>query len=235
MRIVGLLSFYDEKPGWLAAAVASMAPFADHVVAVDGAYAAYPGGRARSPVGQSEAICDTARACQVGCTVYEPQTVWAGGEVAKRAFMFRLAEAITTPDDWYFVLDADEVVSEVGLDVPATLVATEHDAAQVTCWQHRGHYEPQERPFVTDLVEQQQLRKFFRAIPGLTVAVNHYTYILPDGRHLWGHGVPLEPAEGMAELKVEHHTKGRDLWRANQSRCYYERRDEQQLERQEVA
>lgn len=237
MKIVGLVSWYDEKPDFLAACVASMASFVDHVVAVDGAYIMYPGGKAQSPTGQVEAIRETARACHLGCTVHEPQERWGGNEVEKRAFMFSLAETVAKDaNDWYFVLDADEVVSEVGMDVRETLLTSEHDVGQVTCWQHRGHYEPQERPFVSEMVEQQQLRKFFRAIPGLTVTLNHYTYVVPDGRHMWGMGgpVPLEQPEDMPLLKVEHRNKGRDLWRAQQARSYYERRDELKIETQET-
>jgi hypothetical protein len=228
MRIIGLISWYDEKPEWLAAAVASMAPFVDHVVAVDGAYMAFPGGKARSPAGQAEAVREAARACKLGVTVHEPQERWGGGEVQKRSFLFRLAETVSRDEnDWYFVLDADELVTDVGVDVRATLMDTGQDVGQVTLWEHRGHYDPDERPFVSDMVEQQPARRFVRAVRGLTVLGNHFTYVTPDGRQLWGAGtqVPLELPEDLAKVLVEHRNKGRDLCRAEQAKGYCDRRE----------
>ena len=61
-RVVGLLSWYDEAPSWLAACVASFAPHIDALVAVDGPYAAFPhNGKAKSSPEPAEAIqrvCD---------------------------------------------------------------------------------------------------------------------------------------------------------------------------------
>src|SRR6266498_603798 len=42
VRIYGLLSWYDERQDWLAAAVTSAAKLCDGIIAVDGAYALFP-------------------------------------------------------------------------------------------------------------------------------------------------------------------------------------------------
>jgi hypothetical protein len=39
MKIIGLLSFYDESPAWLSACVAGIGRWCDGLIAVDGAYA----------------------------------------------------------------------------------------------------------------------------------------------------------------------------------------------------
>jgi hypothetical protein len=42
MSVVGLISWWDESPTWLAASITSLGRFCDHVVALDGRYALYP-------------------------------------------------------------------------------------------------------------------------------------------------------------------------------------------------
>lgn len=232
MRIVALLSWYNERPDWLAAGVASLAPFADHIIAVDGAYFLYPDGKRNSPSGQAEAIRETARAVGLGCTLFEPQERWLGNEVEKRSLMFRLGETVATPEDWYFVLDGDEVVSDIGCDVKAKCAETQHDCGEVAFWRHRDHYKPEQMPFVTSMVEEHNIRVMFRAIPGLRVEGNHYTYVTPDGRRLWGNpaDAPVEPVEDFTDIRIQHRTKERDLWRADEARKYYARRDELNIE-----
>jgi hypothetical protein len=227
--ICGLLSWYQEKPGWLAATVASMQPFCDHIVAVDGAYFLYPGGRAHSGTDQAEAIRETARSLNMGCTIHEPQKRWAGNETEKRSTMFRLGECATTSEDWYFVIDGDEVVTDTGGDLRARVAEARRDVGEVTLWKHRDLYHPSERPFVTPLVESQTIRVMFRAIRGLSVVGNHYTYVTPDGRFLWGKE-NLEPAEDFTTVRLEHRNGQRDLWRAKESRDYYATRDDLNIE-----
>jgi hypothetical protein len=229
VRIVGLLSWYNENPAWLGAAVTSLAPFASHVVALDGAYVLYPGHQPRSPGGQSTAIAEAARAAGMGCTIHEPATCWTGNEVEKRDAMFRLAETVSEPDDWYFVLDGDEVVTSAPADLAVRCEKTALDVAEVTHWQYRKHYEPHERPFVTDFKEQRHMRLMFRAIRGLRVIGRHYDRSTPDGRNLWGEGAS-EPAEDFSDVRVEHRKDSRDLYRNNDAKIYYKRRDELNVE-----
>ncbi len=95
MRLIGILSWYDERPDWLAATVASLAKAqVSHLVAVDGRYALYPDSRPSSPGVQHDAIVETCRGAGMGLTMHIPTEPWAGNEVAKRTFCFELAETV---------------------------------------------------------------------------------------------------------------------------------------------
>lgn len=109
-RVIGILSWWDESPTWLAATIASMARVCDHIVAVDGRYAHYQDRRLRSGAEQHDAIVETARGCGVGLTLHTGNHVWST-EMAKRTHCFRLASLeAETFRDWMFILDGDEVL-----------------------------------------------------------------------------------------------------------------------------
>lgn len=232
-RIIGLLSWYSESAVWLAQTVASAAKCCDHVVAVDGAYGLYPEGRNRSSAEQGAIITDVAAGYGMGVTVHTPKDRWHGNEVEKRSFMFALAETIAEPNvDWYFVLDGDEVILDVPSDFRHRLATTDLDAGEVTFWEHQ---DPQQDPKLAAAARQFEwsghhrfpIRTLFRAIPGLRVETNHYTYKTPDGRLLWGNEAEAEqvPALDCQDVLIEHRTHLRDLARRNAARDYYKRRD----------
>src|SRR6266498_2079930 len=137
MKLIGILTWYDEAPSWLAACVSSMIQHAqiDHLVAVDGAYGLVPGGRAFSGFEQHQVIDEVCRATPVGLTMFTPQEPWLGNEVEKRSFAFELAEIITDgEDDWYLVLDADEVVTH-SFGIREILEQTEYDLGMVSLFE----------------------------------------------------------------------------------------------------
>jgi hypothetical protein len=222
---------------WLAATVASAAKVCDHLVAVDGAYFLYPEGRNRSSSEQAAIITDTATALGMGVTVHTPAEKWEGNEVEKRSFMFRLAEAVAKAGDWYMVLDGDEVVLDVPSDFKQRLAATDLDVGEATFWEHQ---DPEQDPKLAKAARQFEwsghhrypIRILFRAIPGLKVETNHYTYITPDGRLLWGNTTDQEmvPALDCRDLLIEHRTHMRDLARRADAQRYYKTRDEQRIE-----
>lgn len=231
-RIIGLISWYDERPDWLAGLVASLSKCADHVVAVDGAYFLYPEGRRVSTSGQAEAIRETARSLDMGCTIHEPQRVWAGNEVEKRQALFTLGEAVSEPEDWYFHIDGDELVTDVGTDLRRECAAAGARgliAGEVNLWRYRDHYKPDERPFVTALREEQPSRQLFKAERGIRVTRNHYTYHTPDGRMLRGDS-PSDEAADFSFVAVQHRHGERDLWRNHNADGYYKRREELGIE-----
>ena len=82
-RIIGLVSWWDESPTWLAATVASMSRFCDHIVALDGRYALYPDQRLQSGTAELYAIIETARAAGVGITLHTAPRTYAD-EMEKR-------------------------------------------------------------------------------------------------------------------------------------------------------
>lgn len=111
-KVIGILSWWDESPTWLAATVASMARVCDHIVAVDGRYFHYDDRRNRSGAEQHEAIVETARGAGVGLTLHSSNRPWPT-EMAKRTHCFKLASLEAEPfRDWLFILDADEVLIE---------------------------------------------------------------------------------------------------------------------------
>ena len=107
MKICGILSWYDEAPHWLATAVAGFARVCDLIVAVDGAYALYPGARPCSHPQQAEAVLSAAEAAGVACLLHRPQKLFFGNEVEKRNLTLRLAAPFLGEDDWVLAFDAD--------------------------------------------------------------------------------------------------------------------------------
>ena len=238
--MIGLLSWYDEAESWLAATVSSFAPILDHLVAIDGAYAAYPGGRARSDVGQAETILRTADAVGLGVTVVSPRDVWFGNEVEKRSALFRYGLAEATPyEDWFVVVDGDEVLTKYPSDLRVRLEYLDADAAEVTLWNRENWGEI--APDVADRMvlppeSRTSLRMFFRAFPGTHAHGRHDVYIGndPDGEPvvLWGPDpIGPVPAANLLSVEVEHRSTKRAAQRRKAAYDYYKTRDALGLER----
>lgn len=176
-RIIALLSFYDENPAWLERCILSLEHInCDRLVAVHGAYRHYPDAQAACDTGELRAISTAATVAGVHCTTIAPAKVW-DTEIQKRNFMFEVAEQQARPQDWYFVIDADEFITSAPTNVKPRLAATPFDVAAVEL-KEPGH------PLGTMMFPTHP--KFFRAIPGLRAVNDHFTYTLPDGRKLWG-------------------------------------------------
>lgn len=107
MRVVGVLSWFQESPSWLSVAVAGFARVCDHIVAVDGSYSLLPGARPCSPPEQAEAVLAAAESQNVSCLVHRPAKLFYGNEVEKRNWSLQLAGAGLTTSDWILVFDAD--------------------------------------------------------------------------------------------------------------------------------
>lgn len=239
MKVVGLLSWYDESPSWLAATVASFAPILDHLVAIDGAYAAYPGARARSDVGQAETILRTADAAGIGVSIVEPRETFFGNEVEKRSLLFRYGLVEATPyEDWFVVFDGDEVLTKAPADLRTRLAYIREDAAEITLWQRENWGEV--APNVADGIplpgeSRGSLRMFFRALPNLRVHGRHDVYVGErDGEDVivWGPDpIGPAPAASLLDVEVEHRSTKRDAARRNASYEYYRTRDALGLEK----
>lgn len=217
MKIIGALSWYDEPEQGLTRTVRSLAGVADELVAYDGAYAAFPGAQARptSPDGQRQAIIRAARESGITAHVLTPAKAWEGGEVEKRAriteFAARLADG-----GWVFVIDGDETVLKTQNGWHARLAATDRVVAEV---------EFREGDSVV------KARRFFRALPGLTVEALHYRYVTGDGRVLWGNlNEPQEPTEDLSARFSMLHLPLRTGERQERRRAYYRRRNAEKIE-----
>ena len=238
-RVFALLSWYDESPSWLAATIASIAPFVDHVIAVDGAYGHYPDARAFSDREQANTIVAACEGAQLGCTLHRQNHYWAGGEVEKRTVMFKLANAIAEPFvDWLWVIDADCTVTACPPDLHQQLAECKRDAIEIFLWERRDYIG--DVPQVAQSVPLptaggQRLRCIFRCLENMHVRDAHYVYIGTDRdgveRIVWGHGaMPVEDGEYWSDIHIEHRSIWRDAYRRNNAQAYYQRRDELMLE-----
>lgn len=239
MKVVALISWWEESPAWLAATVSSAAKLCDHVVAVDGAYALMPGGTARSEPTQAEVVLRTCDALGMGCTIVRPKDIWHGNEVEKRTFCFAECRNVVTPgEDWIIVLDGDDVLTHVPEDTRMRLELTEMDVAEVLLWD-RETWIKEETAAAAQALELpphsvQKQRRIFRAAEQIDVVGAHFCYRARTGDEVswyWGtddHG--LAPALRLHEVRIEHRTKHRDLWRKQQAQDYYERRNALKIE-----
>lgn len=130
MRIIALLAFYAEPAADLLRCAESLElAGVDHLVAVDGRYAAFP--EQATDQFASNVLRFATRANHMGLTLHEPMVPWAGNECEKRTFMHRLAHAVGEAGDWHFVIDADERVDVAPADLRDTLRAATERVARV--------------------------------------------------------------------------------------------------------
>jgi len=211
MRVVGLLSWYEEPASWLAATVAALARLCDHVIAVDGPYAQFPGALRKPASGseQADVIAHTAAGAGIGCTVHTPRSPWWGGEVEKRDWMFRAAELVTTESDWLLVVDADEVLTDVPPDTKRLLAASANDVAEVRIWDRDG----------SEVLD----RRLLRAQRGIRVEGAHYVWTSPQGVLRGNTTQDLAPAEPLWDVRMEHRYRHRNEDRQAAKRSYYAR------------
>lgn len=212
MKIIGLLNWYEEDPAWLAECVASAARLCDHLIAVDGPYARFPGALRKpfSGTEQADVILRTAAGAGMGCTIHQSRQPWWGGkwggEVEKRDFMFKLGASFATPEDWFFRIDADEVLTHIPIGVRDLLEHSPYHVAEVTLWEREasGH--------IGELVDtvndyQQPFRCLFRALPGIRIEQTHYTVTAEvDGERKTLNGLRQIPAETLWDMRLEHRT-----------------------------
>lgn len=217
MKIIGLLSWYEEDPAWLAEAVAGASRVCDHIVAVDGAYGRFPGADKKpfSSTEQARTIQSAAAGAGIGCTIHVRRDPWVGNEVEKRDFMYRLGSVYAEPGvDWFYIFDADEIVTAAPPGFRSLLATSERDVAEATIWE-RG-----------DLDTGYAQRRFFRALPGIGCQQAHYVVTaVVDGdlRILNGNETfhNLARTEDLTSVRMEHRTEARtDLRKALKTNYY---------------
>lgn len=212
MKVIGLLSWYEEPASWLAETVASAAKLCDHLIAVDGPYAEFPFALTKPASGteQADVITHTAAGAGMGCTVHASRQPWQGNEVEKRSFMFDLAMTITTTDDWLLVIDADEVLSQVPDDTREVLGKTEADVGELQIWE-RGD---QDKAFTQ--------RRLFRALRGIRYQDCHYVVTAP-GKLLSGDPRVhrLVSTVDLSGVHLDHRSSKRGAVRTGLKNQYY--------------
>lgn len=242
MRIIGVLSWYDESEAWLAQCVASAARCCDHLVAVDGAYHLFPGGRARSPWGQAEAVIGACEAAGVGVTLHRPDSVWYGNEVEKRNHSLALARTCGGPDDWLLVLDADCVVSHVGEMLRSDL---EQADTPVAVCDVIDSLDPGASEAMTEFVRTHMApanwvtkgRLLYRNLDDLAYGPRHYLLSATwQGERAWLWGHPeyhdncLDACDVGQQLLITHRNRFRAAERMSRAGDYYRLRDELEIE-----
>lgn len=224
MKIVGLLSWFSEQPEKLHRTITSTAPLIDELVCLDGRYALFPHASNRSTHKEIEAIQEACGAAGLPVQIHqvdEPFDGKWGGEVAKRASLFRLgAEAGA---DWFYVFDADTHVEQID-DGWRQMLEQETELNVGTVMVADGglaHPHPM----------------FFRALPGLTVRERHWRYLVPGGPVLWDYPAFITQRKRIptfTKIVVEHETRDRTSERAAARERYYELRDKARIETEPV-
>ncbi len=127
LTVTAALCWWNERPADLAACVAGAAQIADRLVALDGAYARYPGATVTSDPRQAKAIRAACDKAGIECLILEPDRLWAG-QIEKRSYLLALA---TVGSDWLVTLDADHVISTDRAAVRAELRNSTADIVEV--------------------------------------------------------------------------------------------------------
>jgi hypothetical protein len=220
VKVIALVSFFDERADWLSACVASLAKCVDHVVAVDGAYRLFPQAAGHSGDIQAGAIIGTAQALGLGVTYMAPSGPWMRNEVEKRNHALELTLAECEPDvDWILVIDADSLVTQVPSDFKAVLEDTKENV---------GSY------YLTEDFEggtgKYPARYLYRAHPSLHIRYAHFDYRREQNGQevcLWENGgLPCCPTD----LVVEHRRDKRNEQRNKRDSQYYLLRDAHKIE-----
>lgn len=230
-RLIALLSWFNEPDAVLSQCLSGLKyAGVDHVVALDGKYELFPGKEHLSPASQQGLLVLACRSMGMGCTLYVPPAPWPG-EVEKRNHLFNMGLVEAWPGDWFLVVDADIVVTNVPGDLKKRLAQAPEgvDAACVTVRDMSAAVA--QRP---DWPEYFDIRPLFRAQPIQTVG-NHHTYTTLDGRELWGaFGEDSEknPALDLRELvEIQHRPGSRGQDRQLAQAAYYGAREESGIER----
>lgn len=208
--IVAVCCWYDEDPAMLQHCVSSWGGLCDVVVAVDGAFSEFPGGRSSSPDDQREAILRGAQDGGMRALIYRPGRMVS--QVEKRSLAFRIADNVASWGDWLLVVDSDE---EVDADVEAAkraLAGTALAVAEVEAELEGGVPVPQ--------------RRLIRA--GLDVRCErlHYRYVTRNGTVLWGEPYEQQVTAVPVPVRLRHRRDLRSPERQARSAVYYERRVE---------
>lgn len=230
--ICALMAFYDDPPDAIERAIRSVEGLATHLVAVDGAYASFPGGEAHSHAELPERIREAAFAIGIDLLLYMPEDVWVGGEPEKRDRMFRMGDA--TGADWFTVLDSDfRFTYPEGQNAVFEVLdgALGFEVGEVELIDYLTNAETNERERIVS-----KLPLFYRAAgyAPIRVGPTHYhTRREGSGTHLWGcANTPRVPWFDMTGVvSVEHEWWHRDDNRQIRKWTYYFQRDQAELEK----
>lgn len=231
MIVTAALPWWGERPEDLDACIRGLAGVADRVIALDGAYARYPGATASSAPAEADAIRKAAKDVGLDCLILTPDKVWAG-QVEKRS---HLLAAASVGSDWIATVDADHVVTANREHVRYVLERVREDVLEVPYRTPlnpaRGIKDAAVGKWHIDQAEGVQfIPHLWRVLPGLRVERYHWWYsaMKPLGRvWLWG-GDGRYPGTyhgRMDEYEVEHRTLFRTKEQIRASRAFLNDRE----------
>ena len=242
-RIIGLVSFWDESPTWLAATIASLARFCDHAVVLDGRYALFPDNRLQSGSAEHYAAVDAARAAGLGLTLHTAPRTFPD-EMEKRSHLFKLGMVEAEPlRDWFFVLDADEVVvespsrEEVHAHLAAGLAERDERGHTATFWERTDPHADEQRSRMSSVMPveyryEASTPRFWLAHHDMRVVGYHYNYVGEDEagvtRELWGQDGLVDRVRWgslCGRVVIENRNRLRAMVRDRDRQSYYEQRD----------
>lgn len=224
--VTAALIWFNERPEDLERCVRGMATIADRLVAVDGAYARYPGAKIGSPIYQVDAIARTAKEVGIEVMAIVPMDrLWAG-QVEKRSFALRTA---SQDSDWVAVVDADWVISGDREKARAELAGYNDniDVVSVPFYTPPGNGQVASTWHTSVSDTQEWMPHLFRALPEMTVEKYHWHIGARKGKDLvwlWGNagdGRPtLPPHQLQAPYQIEHRTLQRTEEQVRASRAF---------------
>lgn len=217
MKVVAILCWFDEPSEWLEKLPLSLKGVATHLVALDGRYSRFPSERDESPQENYTAL-------QNGCEragielLLDRGRVYEGDEVEKRTHSFQLAETLTSPDDWYMIIDGDMYAHTLKPHATNRLLRStdKHVAAA--------------RLVEDGKVQCEGFPTFFRAHRGLRCDTNHYTYVTDSGLILRGDAKADVVPFVQSPVILHHFNKKRPKERAALAERYYKLRQEDRTE-----
>ena len=231
MKIYALLNWYDERPDWLAATVASASKLCDGIIAVDGAYFLFPDSLRypTSGASQATAIMETALSLDMSCTIHVPDGPWSGNEVGKLQALFDLG--IPEPmEDWFFRIDGDELLTDVPFDAHERIEKTGLHAVDLRMWVR------------TDGVTRHEMwpiRRLWRVMTDMRVGpAHHIMSAINDGERIIladsENRARQTPGLDMPDLRMEHRNRQRNPERLERKEQYYRQRDELGVEKEDA-
>jgi hypothetical protein len=245
VNIIGVCVWYQESASWLSTCIAGAGRFCDTIICVDGSYALYPAGRARSHPEESEAIIHAAEAAGCGLILHRPKEVWWGNEVEKRNHSLDLARAIGAEgEDWVVVFDSDNLVMQAYPDViRQQLEATDLDVATYTILDGKdmmanGDSAKLAQEIDVSLEWTVRIRGVYRLLPDLRYQTKHW-YVKgtnSEGRDvfLFGPSLEEEPACQLEKALVFYHRRqARPVVRLRAADEYSQIRDKAGVEKLE--
>lgn len=217
MRVVAILVWFDEPSEWLEKLPASLKGVATHMVALDGRYSRFPSELNRSPKENYDALRRGCYAAGIELLI-DRGRVYEGDEVEKRTESFQIAEAITSPDDWYMIIDGDMYAHTLKPHATNRLLRStdKHVAAA--------------RLVEDGLIQCEGFPTFFRAHRGLRCHVNHYTYVTDSGLILRGDAKADVVPFVQSPVVLHHFNKKRPRERTALAEKYYKQRQADRTE-----